>query len=112
MPKLISVTITALKDDARVVTARKKVTYLPNPGLNSTGFPEGQTPIDEQVHGIVLRKDQTVDLDLREDQLDAIRDAVAAGTIEAIGLPPAAVLTSAAPPLDLPPANDKKGSSK
>jgi hypothetical protein len=81
--KYTRVEITALKDGVRIVTARKKIAYLPNPGLNDTGYPEGQAKEDEQEHAIILKRDQEIAIDLKDDQMSGILAAVADGSIQA-----------------------------
>lgn len=91
MPAIVHLQVTAVKDHVFIETARRMVTYKPNPGLEGTGRPEGQMPVDEQVSGVTLRIDQSIEIDMRDDQLSAIRAALAAGDVEVTGLPPVAV---------------------
>lgn len=103
MAKYTRVEITALKDGVRIVTARKKIAYLPNPGLNDTGYPEGQAKEDEQEHAIVLKRDQEIAIDLKDDQMGGIFAAVADGSIQAYTVDSTGKLTTvAAAPINVP----------
>lgn len=96
MARTIRVVVTALKDTS-IVTARKKLRFLPILGLNDTGLPDGQEKIYDQEHGLTLAQDQIVELDLKDDQLGWFREAEARGDIECAGLPPLPAAPSAPP---------------
>lgn len=96
MAKYTRVEITALKDGVRIVTARKKLAYLPITGLNETGYPEGQAKEDEQEHAIILKKDQEIAIDLRDDQMGGVLAAVAAGDVQAFTVDAQGKLTTVA----------------
>jgi hypothetical protein len=95
MAKVTHVVVTALKDHVHVITAKKKLQYRKVEGLPNGGMPENQEEKYENTHGVTLQLDQVAELDLRDDQLDYFRQAVARGDIECDGLPPAVAPTSA-----------------
>jgi uncharacterized protein YcsI (UPF0317 family) len=101
MAKTTHLSVTALKD-THVVTARRQLQYRKVDGLEGSGMPEGQTEQYENVHGISLQKDATIEIDVRDDQLPMFQAAVDAGDIEvsihaAPIVPTATVMAPSAP---------------
>lgn len=90
MPQLTRLVVTALKDNVTVITAVKKLRYRQIEGLPNGGVPEGQDMVYENTHGITLTIDQTVELDVRENQLPYFQKAIDAGDIEILGMPASA----------------------
>lgn len=84
MPKLNHIAVTALKDDVLVVTARKKLRYQKIEGLPNGGMPEEQEEFYEQKHGLSLAKDQSIEIDVTDEQLAEFQAAVDRGELEVL----------------------------
>lgn len=116
MPKLNHIVVTAQKDNVRVITAKKTLTYRKVEGLPNQGMPEGQVERYDQEHGMVLQKDQTIEIDVSDAQLAEFQKAVDAGDLEVqVHRLPAAVVVETMPPSappSAPPESAKKDARK
>jgi hypothetical protein len=116
MAKLHHITVTALKDNVSVITAKKKLRYRKVEGLEGGGMPEGQDETYESVHGITLAIDQVVEMDVSDAQLAHFQAAVDAGDLEVVihEAPQVPSAKTMAPTLAQMPKSEKleKGSSK
>lgn len=124
MAHLTHLSITALKDNVFIETKRSSVPSVSMPGtpvLDDAKSDEGKSDDEKkaaatQVEGITLRKDQEVEIDVRDYQLPAFQAAVDAGDLEIQGMPAgvvAATNTSSSAPnakrATAPAGSDKGG---
>lgn len=92
MAKLHHLIITALKD-TQIVTAVKRLKYADRVN-GKADRPAGQEDYDVQTHGLSLVVDQTIEIDVKDDQLPNFQAAVNAGDLEIQGMP---AIAAAAP---------------